>query len=576
MRQAGTSVETRERPAGDRFRGWVSDRRLHQVLWGFVGLGAALRLWRFLLRFPLSTDEARLASSWIDRGFLELLQPLDYWQVAPTLFMWCNLAVIKVLGFSELPLRLLSLALGLVSLLLMRRLCLRLLPAVPALLAVALLAVSYYPVRLAAEAKPYSADLFFAVLLTVLAVEAAKEPRQLRWLVALAAVAPLAVGASYPSVFIIGGVGLGMLPAIWKAGRWPPRLLWGAFVATSLASFAAVFFWIIPDQYQAFERSGTYLEFWTRSMPSLDDPVGLIGWLVFAHTGRTFGYPVGADYGGSLLTFACFAFGAALLYRARARWALAILLLPFALMLGAALLGYYPYGGSGRISQNLAPAICLLAGLGLAWLLSLRRDGAARRRGLVWALALLALFGIVFGVRDLFRPYLEKSGVGAREFARTLWTEKARDAELLCAVVDSPEGARHRGQLPFLPRYWSNQRIYSERHRRGEPPRWERVSASHPLRVAVPVVVLDAKAESSLPPSMRAAISGAAARASAFLEGLESRYRQVGFERLLAERYRDAQVWVELYELVPRRSPDGEPDPAGSAGTALTTSPSVR
>ena len=45
-------------------------------------LGVALRLTRYLLRFPLWEDEAMLSANLIDRGYAGLLQPLHYCQVA--------------------------------------------------------------------------------------------------------------------------------------------------------------------------------------------------------------------------------------------------------------------------------------------------------------------------------------------------------------------------------------------------------------------------------------------------------------------------------------------------------------
>ena len=289
----------------------ISDRRLHQSLWAFVGLGVGLRLLRFLLKFPLSGDEAKLSLSWIDRGFLELLEPLEAWQIAPGLFMWSNLAVVRLLGFSEHSLRLLPLVLGVASVLLMRHLALRSLPRVAALLTVAVFSVSYYPIRLASEAKPYSADLFFSLVLTILAVEAWKQPRQLRWLVGLAIVAPIAIGISFPSVFIVGGVGLALLPTIWRQGRWRQRLAWSAFAGLSLAAFAFFWFWLIQGQFQRAAEIAANLSYWDAGFPSLEDPFGIPRWLLTAHTGRTFSYPLGTENGGSVLSFACFVLGAA-------------------------------------------------------------------------------------------------------------------------------------------------------------------------------------------------------------------------------------------------------------------------
>ena len=54
---------------------------------------------------------------------------------------------------------------------------------------------------------------------------------------------------------------------------------------------------------------------------------------------------------------------------------LLMLTAPFVLTLIAAALRLYPYGGSARVAQHLAPPICLLAGMGIASLLK-RRCGA--------------------------------------------------------------------------------------------------------------------------------------------------------------------------------------------------------
>ena len=146
----------------------------------------------------------------------------------------------------------------------------------------------------------------------------------------------------------------------------------------------------------------------------IDSPLGLVGWFLSTHTGRTFGYPLGAANGGSLLTVVLFVVGIKGLLELRRRTVLAMLLLPFVLMLGAAVLQRYPYGGSGRISQHLAPAICLLAGLGLARLLAFGSSPRPRRR-LAYALGFLIVFGLCAAVSGL--------GIGQvdRSVARVVW-----------------------------------------------------------------------------------------------------------------------------------------------------------
>ena len=70
----------------DRFAGeenLLSARAQQRWLLALLLIGLALRLTRYLLRFPLWEDEAMLSANLIDRGYRELLQPLHYCQVAP-------------------------------------------------------------------------------------------------------------------------------------------------------------------------------------------------------------------------------------------------------------------------------------------------------------------------------------------------------------------------------------------------------------------------------------------------------------------------------------------------------------
>ena len=55
---------------------------LARIAWAFIVLGIVIRTIRFLLNFPLWPDEAYLAHNYLDRGYLDLLQGLDYVQIA--------------------------------------------------------------------------------------------------------------------------------------------------------------------------------------------------------------------------------------------------------------------------------------------------------------------------------------------------------------------------------------------------------------------------------------------------------------------------------------------------------------
>ena len=73
----------------------------------------------------------------------------------------------------------------------------------------------------------------------------------------------------------------------------------------------------------------------------------------------------------------------------------------------------------------------------------------------------------------------------------------------------------------------------------------------------MPDAFTESSDESLLPEPLRRAIEDQ-------LESFRSEYREVGLERLRAERYMDRgilqEVWVELYEFVPQE-PSGAADP---------------
>ena len=89
---------------------------VERATWGFLLLGVLLRVARYATCQPLWGDEAYLSASFIDRGFWELLKPLDYHQVAPPLFLWAELAFVRLLGFNEWSLRLFPLLCGVAGL----------------------------------------------------------------------------------------------------------------------------------------------------------------------------------------------------------------------------------------------------------------------------------------------------------------------------------------------------------------------------------------------------------------------------------------------------------------------------
>lgn len=398
----GRSVRSTGAPASAPSRFRQVRRRVAVALAALLLVGLAWRFVRYALAFPIWGDEAFVAVNFVVRDYAGLFRPLEYGQIVPLLFSWGELAVTQALGFSEYALRLLPFVAGLIALLLFWYFCRRVLPPRPALLAVGFLAASYYTVRHGAEVKPYATDLLVAVLLNVVAWEvyirsrpesgarvmpAADRPawalntlprgaRAWPWWLALLVLAAAAPWASYPAVFVLGGVGL-LLTWLLVTRKFALPVLTGwVLFALLMGGSAIAMVQTYAQPHAAAAARLTQIDMWTQAFPPLAEPWKLPVWLVGIHTGNFFAYPVGGRAPGSAATLILFIIGAVYLWRRNRPLLLTLVLTPFVLTFIAAALHKYPYGGSVRTSMYLAPAICLTAGLGLyrvlRWLAPLR------------------------------------------------------------------------------------------------------------------------------------------------------------------------------------------------------------
>ncbi len=559
----------------------LGPERVRQLVWLFLALGVAVRLTRYLLRFPLWCDEGYLAVNFLDRGYWQLIEPLEYRQVCPLLFLWVELALVKLLGFSEYSLRLFSLVCGLASLAVFRHLAGRLLQGTALVLAVAVFAVSYPCVRYSAEVKPYGSDVLVSLVLLALAVEWLRAPQRYGFLWTLAALMPLAVGLSYPAVFVAGGVSLTVAVRLLRSGCARAWMAWAAYSVTLVASF--VTYYVISTANQSAVALDATRLWWRDQFPPLASPAKLLVWLWSAHAGDMLSHPFGGRNSGSTLTLLCCLVAVTVLFRRRRSTLLVLCLAPFALNFMAAALQRYPYGGHVRVAMFLTPIVCLLAGLGASWLverLAARRSGSAAP--LMATIVLLALMAVGSMGRDLWRPYRSDSDRQIRDFARWFWSAKSLDGEVVCLKTDLKQEF-----CPPLPEgddsalYLCNQRIYSPRHMRQESAHVAQVSRTHPLRC---VRFLSTRHEQDEAAFQR------------WLADMQSHYSPIGREDYrFPIRTRSGRVVyvqsVEVYEFTPRTetavndSPrplagerqavslvgweaDGEPDPTGSAPPA--------
>ena len=523
--------------------------RLERAVLGFVVLGVFLRMGRYLTNYPVWGDEACLALSLPRRGYLDLLSPLEYGQICPILFLWAELTAVKLFGFSEMALRICPLLCGIGSMLLFRRVAGRVLEGPALLLAVAIFAVSIHPIRHSAEVKPYANDLLVALGMLALAIEWLRSPGRTSWLWMLVGFTPIALASSYPAVLVAGGVGLALVPSVWKARRWGPIIALAAYGLTVAATFGVLFVAIMHRQQGGAALVGLQ-KYWAGSFPPLDSPVRLVNWLISIHAGSMFAYPWGGGRGASSGTLILVLIAGIVLWRRGQRTILALLMMPMGVALAIAAMRLYPYGGQARIMQYIAPAVCLMTGLGLSTLMERFIRRSRRNAAMNVAAVGLAAAGIIALADDFRHPYRAIYDYQAREFARRFWPEQSQNAEVACLQWDFGISTRHEG-LARTAIYLCNQQIYSPRQHRGGGPRWSLVTPERPIRcVAFDDAIIKSPA------------------AIAWLESFEARYSLHKQEdRVIPTTGLDMKPWndhVRIFEFLPKSDASAQPIAEGT------------
>jgi hypothetical protein len=346
------------RGAAQRFYAWLrTDVGFRRSLGTLLALGIFLRLGEYAVVRAFRGDELSLILNLEARSWAGLIQPLDYDQGAPLLFLWVEKLVLTLLGKSELALRLWPLVAGLSALLLFARWASPRFDRLAVLSATGVLAIAHHPIFFSTDTKQYSTDMLVTVLL-LLAMERARglDPRRPAYW-GLAAAGAVLVWASHPAVFVIAGAGTAWL---WTAARRQDRAELrriAPFCAITAASFVAEYALMLrlTAAMPGLQRVWTYA-FMPFPPASWSDAY----WLVDRFESLLRGYSRSAASAvAGLLLIA----GAVRLYRFHREWFWAIVL-PFAFVLAASAAHRYPI--SSRFLLFLAPLAALMIGLGLS------------------------------------------------------------------------------------------------------------------------------------------------------------------------------------------------------------------
>jgi len=332
---------------------------------------------------PLRYDEWALLTNLKARNFHQLLQPLAFEQAAPVGFLWVSKIIGRWFAYAPRALRIVPLLAGLLSVILMFVNSRAIVGAWWALVALPVYGMAPLVLYFASDFKQYSTDTMVSSVLIYLTVRWLADTDNTLWPLLLTLVAPLAIGVSYPAIFVFVGVILARLIPGLPARR---KNAWFWLIVVALASVGSWLLLLLATVLPA-SRNQYLLHFWRDAF-----------WPLWPVRIRTFTFPlynaveifrrpVGLESGGLGLVLA--AVGAAWLWR-KEQALFALLVMPLLAAMVASGLHMYPF--AERLLLFTVPSMVLLVVLGLRALW--RQDAWSRVAAVVSLVVILGLESI--------------------------------------------------------------------------------------------------------------------------------------------------------------------------------------
>lgn len=341
----------------------ITFRRIGTVNWCLVTaqallvLGILIRLVQYLANRSLWFDEAMIALNILDRGPFGLMQPLDYDQAAPILFLLLVKGTTAIFGGSEYVLRLTPLVMGIAGLIIFYKTARIYLTGWYVPVSVFLAAFSYELVYYSSEVKQYSTDVTVAIgcifLLLKLLISHGGQKATIAW---LGIAGLISIFLSQPSVFVLGGVGSALIFLVARRKLDISPAVLSIWLASWLFCFAVNYFVFIKP---LTTDQGLH-EYWQEGF--LPVPLSIQMAKVWWRTAASFFNFLGYQSYSLYLIGALVATAAGIGLQKRQVEVLAILCIVF-LTVAASMLKAYPF--SERLILFLAPAVILMAVKGL-------------------------------------------------------------------------------------------------------------------------------------------------------------------------------------------------------------------
>ena len=329
-----------------------SEKRIHKLI---LVIGVLLALGQYGYNRSIWLDEAMLTLNIVERGYMGLLQPLDYWQVAPILFLWMVKAGSQLIPNSEFGLRLFPMLCYFASIWLFYKIVIRNLQTpLSRVVAISLFVINASLIYYGSEVKQYICDILaFTTLIYLLWDGNRSYSSKVLWF-GLCGVLFVPLSNVTPILWCTGGLYL-----LLEKKRSLPE--WLQLVAGSLAVVAAfaVYYWFFIHNHPTRQ----YMQdFWSRERAFMPhDPTKYSFWFFWYEIIRQIFFSILRYKYLSVLMPVLTFMGISHLVK-RKKWSLLLLLIfPFVLHIGLSSVHQYP--AARRLMLYLSPGLILLGSL---------------------------------------------------------------------------------------------------------------------------------------------------------------------------------------------------------------------
>jgi hypothetical protein len=234
---------------------------IHVLLWiciFSVIIGIIVRTTNFFFAdISFWNDEAAFALNIVHKDFVDLFKTMEHSQVAPIGFCLFEKLSVGILGDTETALRLLPYLAGTIAIGLVFIFVHNAAGFWPALLCAAQLAVIKEPIFYSNNLKPYASDIAIALALMLIAWKSDGARSSWLQLLFIAISGVIAIWFSFPTVFVLGGIGAMWLMDWLSEPRKKPF-----FILTAICSLWLISFWLQFRLLQTQSSNAYLLEFW--------------------------------------------------------------------------------------------------------------------------------------------------------------------------------------------------------------------------------------------------------------------------------------------------------------------------